>query len=61
MIEAWKKEFIRHIRNGYPRTVAATLAKVGLDRVVAESRRDPEFAAAVEDAQVNRRTAPVLS
>lgn len=42
--EAWKKIFLRHLKNGATIGVAATLANVGLDRIIQAKNLDTEFA-----------------
>lgn len=50
---AWRRNFIRHVRNGKPLTIAAQLAGVGKDKVFQERNRDPDFDAEWEEAKAS--------
>jgi hypothetical protein len=52
-VAGWKKEFIHQLKLGRPETLAARLVKIGLDRVIFERNRDPEFAQSVDEAKAN--------
>ena len=40
---AWRKPFLRNIRNGRTMTEAARLLRVGINKIIAERRKDTEF------------------
>lgn len=50
---AWKANLIYQIQCGRPLTLAASLTRVGMDKIIFEKNRDPEFAEALKDAQEN--------
>jgi len=41
---AWKKLFLMEVGKGMPTQTAAARVGVGLDKLYAEKKRDPEFA-----------------
>ncbi len=50
---AWKDNLVYQIKCGRPLTLAASMMRVGMDKVIFERNRDPEFAAALKDAKEN--------
>jgi hypothetical protein len=51
--EAWKGNLVHQVKCGRPLTLAASLIRVGMDKVIFEKNRDPEFAKALEEAKGN--------
>lgn len=51
VVPAWKKDFLRHIKNGRPMTVAARLTGAGKSRILQEFRKDPKFEQDYEEAR----------
>ena len=51
---AWRTVFLRHVRNGVPDSVAAKMAKIGLDVLNRERRNDLEFVREMDDLKAQR-------
>ena len=52
-IHGWKRLFLRHLSCGLTERVAASYAKVGLDKVRHAMRTDPDFQAEVDAARAS--------
>lgn len=53
--EAWKEIFLRHLKNGAALSVAARLTNVGMDRVLQERNRDPDFCASIDTQEKKKQ------
>ena len=53
--DAWKKNVLRLMRNGNSLQQAASIAQVGMDKIITEKKRDPKFQKDIADIHKNRK------
>lgn len=51
---AWKEELIKQVRMGRPLTLSARIIRIGMDRIIFEKNRDPDFSNRLQEAEKAR-------